>query len=250
MPSPLVTRRSLLCGAFAFASAPGLTACQAAPALLNPAVSTWFATLTATVGANLVTDISKDGVEPALAEWSTGFTGFTRRWFPSSESTCGWLSSAYRNEAASPPFLLVALSAQAMAGGVSCEDARADPLNDLCGVVINKGSDGLLIPAWAWQTLVMFASDMTVDLKNAELERIKTLLQVALAPTSSHSESNASWAGAVEYLSYTSLVGPVDLAKVEKPDHRFYGVIKASGFPDALGVATVSEYLLPTTAAL
>jgi len=38
----------------------------------------------------------------------------------------------------------------------------------------------------------------------------------------------------------------VDIAKIEKPNNSFIGVIKVSGFPDETRKGTVWEFPLPT----
>jgi len=241
-------RRSLLRSAAIAASIPLVAGCGAAAAVLkNPATQTWLATLAATLGANIVTDLAKEGPDEATKAWLTGFWELYAHWFPDrGDNGCAYTSECYRADA-TPAFLLIALVAAATPDAAACENAQSDPLNDPCGVVINEGKDGILLPAWAWQTLVTFANDQTGSKRDAELEQTKALLSVTLAPTSSKVQSDQSWARAVEYVSYMTHVGPVDLAKVERPDHSFTGMIKVSGFPDKVGAATVWEYALPTT---
>lgn len=245
----LFSRRSALqATAAAICIAPLTTGCQAAgSALSNPAVQSWLVGLASTLGATVITDLFKEGPDKTLKEWSTGFWEVYDRLMPDrTESRCVY-TKGYRSEGV-PAFLLVALVAAATSGVSDCERQPSDPMNDPCAVVINKGKDCFLLPAWAWQTLVTFGEDQVSGKHDAELQQMKALLAVALAPTSSKVESRQSWAKAVAYVSYMTHLGPVDLAKVEKPDHSFSGMIKVSGFPDKQGFATVWEYKLPTSA--
>lgn len=232
----------------ATAIAPGLSGCQVlAPIVRNPAVSGWLGQLSATVGANIVTDLSKGGVDETAKAWSTGVRKLYQQWFPkraADQAGC-IVTKAYRS-GASPAFLLVAT----LAAAGECRKLSADPLKDGCGVVINKGKDGFHLPSWAWQTLVMFSEEMTRGKRDADLQQMKKLLSVALAPTSSKTKRDKSWASALAYVSYMTHLGPVDIAKVENPDHGHRGLVKVSGFPDKVGAATVWEYPIPTEAAL
>lgn len=247
-PSEQVARRTLLGGVLATAMAPALSGCQVVgSAVSNPAVSGWLGQLSATVGANIVTDLSKEGADEAAEAWLTGFWKFYEKWFPerfANHAACVF-AKAYRSEA-SPAFLLVAT----VTAAGECKKLPADPLNDGCGVIINKGKDGFHLPSWAWQTLVMFSEEMTRGKRDADLQQMKKLLSVALAPTSSKTKRDKSWASAVAYVSYMTHLGPVDIAKVENPDHSHRGLVKVSGLPDKVGAATVWEYPIPTEAAL
>lgn len=243
-----ISRRTLLGATLGLAALPIVSGCQAiASVASNPAVRGWLGELSATVGANIVTDLSKEGMDETARAWSNGVGKLYAKWFPdrySSDTACIF-TRAYRSDT-SPVFLLVATVASA----AECGTAPDDPLNDGCGVVINKGKDGLHLPSWSWQTLVMFAREMTRDKRNADLEQMKKLLSVALAPTSSKVKRDTSWASAVAYVSYMTHLGPVDIAKVENPDHTFRGLVKVSGFPDDVGSPTVWDFPLPTAAAM
>lgn len=249
MKAPVaVSRRTLLAGVPATILLPGVAGCQAVPAAavaLNPAAPGWLAMVAAALAATIVTDLSKEGLDATAEEWLTGYRELQSKWFEDGQRFCAEHSTAQRSE--SPSFLLLALGAAAIGADDICPDM--DPLTDRCVVLINKGADGLLLPSWAWQTLVMFSDDMITDLEDAELERMKALLSVALAPTSSQVEANQSWAEAVSYVSYMTHVGPVDIAKVERTDHTFAGLIKIAGFPDAVGEGSVWEFTLPTVVA-
>lgn len=243
-------RRVVLQAAAAAGLAPLASGCQAAGAALsNPAVQSWLVGLASTLGATIITDLAKQGADKTIKDWSTGFWEAYHRLMPDRTQPgqeCAY-ATGYRSEG-TPAFLLIALVAAATSSRSECQASKSDPLNDPCAVIINKGKDSFLLPAWAWQTLVTFAQDQTSSKRDADLQQMKALLSVALGPTSSKVESNRSWANAVAYVSYMTHLGPVDLAKVEKPDHSFTGLIKVSGFPDKQGFATVWEYKLPTSA--
>lgn len=239
------SRRTLLLGVGA-AALPVVPGCQMlGAAAANPAVQAWLVTLSATLGANIVTDFSKKGADATAQEWGTGFWSLYRQWFPErGENGCA-VTPGRRSEG-NPAFMLVRTVAQETPTREACQQAENDPLNDGCGIVINKGADGLHLSAWAWHTISMFCTDVTRGQGGAGLERTKKLLAVALGPTSSHTDVATSWANAVAYVSYMTHLGPVDVAKVEQPDHSFHGMIKVSGFPDENRRGTVWEFPLPT----
>lgn len=225
---------------------PTASGCQAiTTAVANPAVQGWLVTLAATLSANIITDFSKQGDDATVKEWSTGFWSLYRKWFPERGKN-GCVGSLGRRSDGSPAFMLVRTVTQETPTTEACRQAEGDPLHDGCGMVINKGEDGVHLPAWAWHTIAMFCSDVTRGKRGADLERTKRLLSVALGPTSSQTAGDISWAKAVAYISYMTHLGPVDVAKVEQPDHSFRGMIKVSGFPDQTRQGTVWEFPLPT----
>lgn len=222
---------------------PAVSGCQAIArvAAANPAVNGWLVALAANLGANIITDFSTSGVDSTVKEWSTGFWSLYHKWFPERGQN-GCRQSVGRRSDGSPAFMLVAT----ISSTEECLQATPDPLHDGCGIAINKGEDGIYLPAWAWHTIAMFCSDATRGEWGAGLERTRKLLSVALGPTSSHTAGDTSWANAVAYVSYMTHLGPVDVAKVEQPDHSFRGMIKVSGFPDQTRKGTVWEFPLPT----
>ena len=244
---PKINRRSLLLAAGIASVLPVTTGCQAvAVAAANPAVQGWLVALGANLGATIVTDLSKKGPDKTFSEWTTGFWSLYQKWFPDrGQNGCAGTRQAYL-ATGTPTFILVRTVAQQTSNLETCRNAPYDPLNDGCAVVINKGMDGFHLPAWAWHTLAMFCSDMVKDKSGADLERIKALLRVSLAPISSQVARSTSWAQAVAYISYVTHVGPVDIAKIEKSDHSFNGMIKVGGFPDESRRGTVWEFVLPT----
>ncbi len=245
LASAVVSRRTLALAAGAVALTPLSSGCQAAPAIVravfNPAVNNWLYQFGIALAATATVELGKD------PEWRKAFWTLYEQWFPEREDNGCVTSVTQMSEGPGPLFLLVAT--RASTEPCKSESNRADPLNDGCGVVINKGEDGFHLPSWAWQSLAMFAHEITTDLSGADLERAKTLLQVSLAPTSSDTGRDQSWAKAVEFISYQTHMGPVDIARVENEDHTFSGLVKVSGFPDATGQATVWTYPIPTTLA-
>lgn len=194
----------------------------------------------------MLTDFSKHGIDQTVEEWGRGFWDLYGRWFPDADNFgCAGASFARRSQQI-PEIMLVKLLPWTHEG--RCASTVAfNPLTDNCGVVINKGQDGILLPAWAWQTMLMFRSDITKGKSAEEKNRLDALLRVALAPVSSRTDSHTSWANAVASVSYLTHMGPVDIAKVEQADHSFNGLIKVSGFPDKTNQGTVWEFPLPTS---
>lgn len=191
--------------------------------------------------------MSKQGVDAAVDEWSTGFWSLYEKWFPDrqGELACAALPSA-RLSNGEPPFICVKTPGDFTG---ACETAPSDPMSDGMAMVVNKGVDGVHLPAWAWQTMAMFCEGITRGKSREDRARLIALLTLSLAPVSSETHQDTSWAHAVAYVPYMSHLGPVDIAKVENPNHSFDGLIKVSGFPDKDNLPTVWDYKLPTRAA-
>lgn len=128
---PTLSRRSLLASTGVLAISPALAGCQsAAPAavssaarfVVNPAVAEWFSTLTATVGANFLTDLSKQGVQQTLDEWSPGLWSLIKLWFPDAkEKAC--VTGFSGDVDGRPGFIMARVSDQGTCEGL-------DPLTD------------------------------------------------------------------------------------------------------------------------
>lgn len=234
---PKLSRRSVLVG---MPSLGILAACGApvASAIVNPAASGWLGQLGTALGASLIEDALKNGA-PALEDWY----GPTMEWLSSKgkEGTGYHGTNAYISDTAKPPFLVVRYHPN------RTPDDPAPHHKSYAGMILNYGDDAVDLPPWAWQTVVMFCDAFLANRDDPGLrQEAKALMQAALAPTSSDVERHHTWANAVHSMSYSSLLGPVDIAAVENEDHTLLGVIKAAGIPDGSMNAKVSHFPLPT----
>lgn len=255
LPQHLVSRRTVLGGSVALTAAAALPGCalggRVAAVAFNPAVQSWFRDLSVVLGAEAVLRLAEHDVNETVAQWRAGMWDLYHTWFPDVQDNACVAGRTWLAEDGAPQFQLVQIPASIPIAGDACTSGESlyDPLTDICGVVIDKGSDGFYLPAWSWQSLAMFAHEQLDGLEGADLHQKAALLKVSLAPRSSQTETNQSWAKAVSYVSYETHLGPVDIAKVENPDHTYKGLLKISGFPDQVGASTVWEFDLPTRAA-
>ncbi|MGJ7442937.1 hypothetical protein [Aquipuribacter sp. MA13-6] len=236
-----LSRRTVLLGVPALGFVGAITAGCGGPvvaAASNPAVQTWFLSLSAGLGANITTDVVKYGPDRAIEDWTTVFGGWLEKW-----GALGYYGTKGRaKDGDVSPVLLVRLTAVAEEG--------TDPLSDQVGVIINHGANGVLLDTWAWQTLAMFSEAFLEDRVDAELAEAKALLAVSLMPSGERAVEVTSPGNLVAAVTYVTAVGGyVELARVEEPDHTHTGRIKISGIPDQSGQARVQEFVLPVAAA-
>lgn len=233
-----ISRRALLASGV---SAPllgggcGAAAPAVGPALSNPATQTFLVSVATSLGASAIEDVLKEGAK-GLEKWYGPTQEWITKWNRKKKSY--YYHEVFKSEA-SPAFLLVRTSL----------DANGNPLKDEVGVILNYGAEAVRLPAWAWQTLIMFSEAFLQGRDGANEAQARALMVAALAPTTSKVAKHATPAGAIATVSYQTKLGPVDLAKVEESDHSYSGVIKVSGIPDEALESIVSHYPLPTRVA-
>lgn len=119
---------------------------------------------------------------------------------------------------------------------------EANSSNSCCAIFFNGASDAFLLPTWAWMTLREFAKKQYSDKEGADLKRRQAFLRLALRPSSSHVERHETLGKVVaDTVCWKTIVGQVDMAKIEKSDHTYKGAIKVSGYPDEKGPSAVDE---------
>lgn len=241
-------RRYVLAGLTAAAAVSVLPSCQVlGKAAANPAVRSWLRDFSVALGAGTLVNLTEK-ISNAINEWGVGFQKLYKEWFPKADGACSLPRETYLSSA-SPEFLTVPVSHGVIKGYIAAGTcASPDYLNDGCALVINKGEDGIYLPGWAWQTLLLFCGEMTKGLSGKDLNQKRALLRVALAPVSSKVKEETTWSNAISALSYKTHMGPVDIAKIEQPDHTYKGFLKVGGFPDEKDEGSVWEFSLPTKA--
>lgn len=246
-----VSRRALL-AAVGASTVAGSSSCAAirnfaGKSLSNPAVRDFIAQVAAKIGAEIVMDVGEK-FEGVLADWRDGISSKWNEW--SNEGKIG--DCRYHevrvDNSNTPTIVVVGFLSHDRAPTEACKESsiETDPMNDYCAVFFDTANDAILLPAWAWQTLLMFADEQCSDKEGADLERIKQFLKISLSPISSHTEEHETWANAVATVSWQTSYGPVDIGRIEKDDHGYEGTIKVSGFPDGSKKPTVFKGDLPT----
>lgn len=218
------------CGAAAPAAGP------VAASLTNPATERFLAQVAIALGASVLEDALKEG-SVGLKKWFEPTMKWITKWH--GKSTFWWYSQVF-GSTYSPGFLLVRIS----------KKESGNPLRDEVGIILDYGKEAIRLPAWAWQTLVIFSEDFLKNRTGADLAQARALLVAALAPSSSKVKTHATPTGVVATVSYSSKLGPVDILKIEEENHSFSGVIKVAGIPDAALESIVSHYPLPTKVAI
>lgn len=246
-----VSRRALLAvvGVSAVAGGSSCAAIRnfAEKSLSNPAVRDFLTQVAATLGAEIIMDVGEK-FEGVLADWRDGISLKWNEWANGEEIAHCRYSEVWVDNSATPTIVVVGFFSYVDASVEACKASsiKADPLNDYCAVFFDTANDAILLPSWAWQTLLMFADEQRSDKEGADLERIKQFLKISLSPISSHTEEHETWANAVATVSWQTNYGPVDIGRIEKDDHSYEGIIKVSGFPDGSKKPTVFKSDLPT----
>jgi lipoprotein len=246
-----VSRRALLAtvGVSAVAGGSSCAAIRnfAGKSLSNPAVRDFITQVAATLGAEIVMTVGEK-FEGVLADWSDGILSKWNEWSNEGEIADCRYGKVRIDNSATPTIVVVGFFSYVDASTEACKASsiKADPMNDYCAVFFDTANDAILLPAWAWQTLLMFADEQCSDKEGADLERIKQFLKISLSPISSHTEEHETWANAVATVSWQTSYGPVDIGRIEKDDHGYEGIIKVSGFPDGSKKPTVFKGDLPT----
>lgn len=218
----------------------------------------WVQQLALGVGAAVIADIVKGGLRRAWPAWEpevddamgdilegavlaagaiTGTSGehlepssistlATRRFIPGG---VGWGHPV-------PPVVMVQVS-QTRAG---------DPTTDLLVAFVNTGYQYVVLKPWAWQTLLMFVHNLTSNQSGAGLDIAKAGCALSLLPSGVRPVSGQSPEGTVDWVTYKSRNGTVEISRVQGSNTSTTGVITASAIQDGNGQPLVMSFGLPT----
>lgn len=239
-----ITRRSLF-AAIGVTIAAGSSSCSTAS--MNPLVKDFLVQVASTIGAEVVLGVSEK-LEGPFQDWASGISSKWDEWYNGGEvAMCRAHEVVVDN--ADRPTIVVVDFAPVYVPDDACKGYSDPtyPLNRSCAVFFDTANDAVLLPGWAWQTLLMFVEQQKTDKEGAILKQTEQLLKLSLRPTSSHTEEHETWANAVSTVSWQTGLGPVDIGRIEKDDHTYKGVIKVSGFPDEEGSPIVFEKDIPTS---
>lgn len=239
-----IARRSLF-AAVGVTIAAGSSSCSTAS--MNPLVKDFLVQVASTIGAEVVLGVGEK-FEGPFKDWASGISSKWNEWHGGEEiGECRAHEVVVDN--AGRPTIIVVDFYPAYVSDDACKGYSdpAYPLNQSCAVFFDTANDAVLLPGWAWQTLLMFVEQQKKDKEGAILKQTEQLLRLSLCPTSSRTEEHETWANAVSTVSWQTGVGPVDIGRIEKDDHTYKGVIKVSGFPDENGSPTVFEEDIPAS---
>lgn len=199
----------------------------------NPTVQELIGEIAKEVGANVVLKIAKYTASH-LDEWRNNIESKVKEWASGgSVSSCDD-DHMWTDNPDSPTIIVRELRGSPS----SCE---ANSSNSYCAIFFDAASDVVLLPMWAWMTLREFTKEQYSDKEGADLKRTQALLRMAIRPTSSRTDQHETPGNAVATVSWKTKEGQVDIARIEKDDHTYKGVIKVFGYPDENGLPTVVE---------
>jgi hypothetical protein len=189
--------------------------------------SAWQPDVEESVGA-----ILEDGALAAAADARIGggasgsvSTLATRRFIPGG---AGWGHPV-------PPVILVQIS----------KKRDGDPAADLLVAFVNTGRQYVVLKPWAWQTLLMFVHSLTSGQSGAGLDIAKAGCALSLMPSGVRPVSGHSPEGTVDWVSYKSRNGVVEISRVQGTNSSVTGVITATAISDADGQPLRMSFGLP-----
>jgi hypothetical protein len=236
MPADLVVNRRRFirtagAACLALATAGSITSCAAEA--FNPAVADWLSQLALAVGAAEVEKVIEGGLDDAWHAWQDGVKQAATSQ-PSPYVHCcstGWVHPV-------PPVVMVGLS----------KSTQVDPMTDHLIACVHKGRRAIVFEPWAWQTLSMFAHSLTSGKTGNDLTQAQTLCALTVVPAGVRDQSGQSPAGIVDWLTYQSRNGYVEIARSPGSGDSWNGSITVSAIPDAYGNYLTQVFSLPTSA--
>lgn len=243
-----VTRRTLFAAAGVAVVATSSSSCSKASVASSPLVKNFLVEVASAIGAEIVLSVAEK-FEGILSDWASGIHSKWVEWKNNGEVANCRAHKVVVDNVDNPTLVVVNLHPVYIVDN-ACGGRYSDPmypLNECCAVFFDTAKDAILLPGWAWQTLLMFVEQQKTDKEGAILKQTEQLLRVSLRPTSSRTEEHQTWANAVSTVSWQTGVGPVDIGRIEKEDHTYKGVIKVTGFPDKSGSPIVFEKDIPAS---
>jgi hypothetical protein len=256
-------------------AATGLTACSAPwdNGQFNPAIRNWIQTLALGVGAAVIKSVLKPGSSgEADAEWAA--------WEPEVDGSLGDILAdgallaladkvasraaighaktavtldAYTTPAATkrlhvpgnvgyghpvPPVILVQVS----------RTAHGDPTTDLLLAYVTTGKQHVVMEPWAWQTLLSFVNSMTSGQSGPNLDIASAGCALSLLPSAIRPKTGESPEGTVDWVTYKSKNGWIEIARVQSSNTSATGVLTASSILDSsTGQPLSMSFPLPAT---
>ena len=240
-----VTRRSLF-AAVGVTIAAGSSSCSKTP--MNFLNKEFLVKIASTIGVEVELEVTFGELKDLFSDLANGISSKWDEWRSGGEIGACRAHKVMVDNAGRPTIVVMDIDPVYITDEI-CKAAEDPtyPLNQSCAVFFDTANDAILLPGWAWQTLLMFVEQQKIDKEGAILKQTEQLLRLSLCPTSSHTEEYETWANAVSTVSWQTGLGPVDIGRIEKDDHTYKGVIKVSGFPDEEGSPIVFEEDIPTS---
>jgi hypothetical protein len=217
-------------GCLAVATAGSITSCAAAA--FSPAVTDWLSQLALAVGAAEVEKVIENGLDRAWHAWQSGVKKSAASQpapYIHFHST-GWIQPV-------PPVVMIGVS----------KSTQANPMTDHLLACVHDGRRAIVFKPWAWQTLSMFVNSLTNGKTGDELAQMQELCALTVVPSGVRDHAGQSPAGIVDWLTYQSRNGYVEIARSPGPNNSWNGSITVSSIPDAYGNSLTQVFALPTS---
>lgn len=215
----------------------GMAACAAPAAVpvaevaFNPATWTWLEDLATGVGAALASNAIQKGFEGIWSAWTDNVKARVNdvvKDYPY------FNDDAYVHVV--PPTALIGAS----------KGKEINPMTDAMLACVNNGQNSVLFEPWAWHTLALFVNELTAKKTGEDLAGFQALCLISLIPSGVQPQQGQSTAGLVNWMSYGTRNGTVEIATVKEPDGSLSGTITTTGIPDVNGHPLLKKYALPT----
>jgi hypothetical protein len=135
-----------------------------------------------------------------------------------------------------PPVVLLQLS----------RTPDGDPSTDLLVAFVSTGREYVVLQPWAWQTLLMFVNSLTSGQSGANLDIAKAGCALSLMPSGVKPVTGRSPEQSVEFVTYQSRNGTVEISRVQGSTSSATGVITASAIQDSDGAPLRMSFGLPS----
>ncbi len=257
------------------ALATGISACSAPwdSKKFNPAIKGWMKALALGVGAAVLDNVLKPAAAgEADAEWAA--------WTPEVDGSLGELLAdgallaladkvagraasgragsaitldAYTAPAATkqlyvpgnvgyghpvPPVIMVQVS----------RAPQGDPSSDLLLAYVTTGKQHVVLEPWAWQTLLSFVNSLTSGQSGPNLDIASAGCALSLLPSAIRPKTGASPEGTVDWVTYDSKNGWIEIARVQSSNTSATGVLTSSSILDSsTGQPLSLSFPLPAT---
>lgn len=236
-------KSSIAAGAVAAGLAGGLTSCSPPwQKSFSPMIPDWMQQLAVSVGAGLIGDILKKGLAKAWSAWSPEVGGSLDEILAegaiaaaASDTSGGSQASSISTMAAHrfvpggvgwghpvPPVVMVQVS----------QTPDGDPGTDVLVAYVTTGSQHVVLQPWAWQTLLSFVHSMTNGQSGPSLDIAKAGCALSLLPSAIRPVSGQSPEGTVDWVTYHSKNGWVEISRVQSSNSSSTGVLTASAIVD------------------
>lgn len=119
------------------------------------------------------------------------------------------------------------------------------PPTDKLIAFVDHGKKFVVFKPWAWQALSQFVHFLTGANAGADLDVARAVCVLTLIPSGVRPKTGRIPDGLVDWVTYESRNGNVELALVQESNGRPVGIVKASAIPGSDGRPLIKHFVLP-----